>query len=80
MQEKTRWAIIVCCLVMVFFVGLPGWAAEKEPAVGQVMGNLKFPKAMSDEDAKYLGVKAGQEFTLQEVAAPYLLVESFNTA
>lgn len=80
MKPSNRWVIIGFCLVMVFLVNLPGWAAETEPAVGQIMGKIKFPKLMSDEDAKYLGLAPGKEFTLKEVKSPYILVESFNTA
>jgi thiol-disulfide isomerase/thioredoxin len=49
-----------------------------EPKVGQTV-NVKFPKPMSDEDAKYLGLEKPAEFTVKDVKAPYVLVEQFST-
>jgi hypothetical protein len=69
----------VCLSMLVFFGMVSAAAAEAEPKVGQVVGNVKFPAPMSDEDAKSLGLTKAAEFTLKDVKAPYVLVESMNT-
>ncbi len=76
-----KWMLMVMgCLTLIFLFGAASLAAEAEPKVGQSLGNVKFPKPMSDEDAKYLGLGKVAEFTLQEIKAPYVLVEQMNTA
>jgi hypothetical protein len=66
-------------MLLVFAYCLVGAAAEKEPAAGQSVGNVKFAKPLSDEDAKYLGLDKAAEFTLKDIKAPYVFVESMNT-
>lgn len=78
---KRRWmAMAMAVLALVFLVCASSPAAEAEPQVGQTVGNVKFPKPLSDEDAKYLGPDKAAEFTLNDVKAPYVLVEQMNTA
>jgi hypothetical protein len=79
MNRKSRWFAWGCCLALLLFTAAVSFAADVEPKVGQVVGNVKFPKPMSDEDAKYLGLDKAAPFTLKDVKAPYVLVESFNT-
>lgn len=43
------------------------------------MGNLTFPKPLSDKDPKYLGLAKRNAFSLQAIKSPYVLVEQFNT-
>jgi thiol-disulfide isomerase/thioredoxin len=79
MKLKNRGLALGCCLALVvFFCASPLLAAEAEPKVGQQLGPVKFAKPLSDEDAKYLGLAKAQEFTLQDVKAPYVFVEQFN--
>jgi len=68
-------------VLLAFLLCLAGAAAatEVEPKVGQMAGNVKFAGTMSPEDQKYLGLDKPGEFTLKDVKAPYVLVESFNT-
>jgi hypothetical protein len=72
--------MVIGCLALIFLFGAASLAAEAEPAVGQKLGSFKFPQPMSDEDAKYLGLGKAAEFTLQDIKAPYVLVEQMNTA
>ena len=68
-----------CCLALLFFVTAVSFAADVEPTVGHSVGNFKFPKPLSDKDAKYLGLAKAGEFTLKDIKAPYVLVEQFST-
>ncbi len=79
MNRKSRWFALGICLALLFFAAAVSVAADVEPKVGQVVGNVKFPKPMSDEDAKYLGLDKAAQFTLKDIKAPYVFVESFNT-
>jgi thiol-disulfide isomerase/thioredoxin len=79
MKRHTTVLALVSCLVLFLGMTAVALAAEAEPKVGQSVGNFKFPAPMSDDDAKYLGVSAGKEFTLKDVKAPFLLVEQFST-
>jgi len=77
----TKKPLIVMVLAVLSMVLWTGWAAaEKEPVVGYVAGNVQFSATLTPEDAAYLGVPAGAPFTLKDIKAPYVLVESFNTA
>jgi hypothetical protein len=78
---RNKILVLGACLTLLVFVGMVSMAAaaEAEPQVGQVVGNVKFPKPMSDEDAKNIGLDSAKEFTLKDVKAPYVLVESMNT-
>jgi hypothetical protein len=78
MKRMSRLVALGCCLALIFFFHAISLGADVEPKVGQALGNVKFPKPMSDEDAKYLGLEKAGEFTLKDIKAPYVLVESFN--
>ncbi len=78
-MNRKGMAMVMGCLALVFLFCAASLAAEAEPKVGQSVGNAKFPKPMSDEDAKYLGLAKVAEFTLQDIKAPYVLVEQMNT-
>jgi hypothetical protein len=67
------------CLALSFLFCASSLAAEAEPQVGQTVGSVKFSKPLSDEDAKYLGLGKPAEFSLQDIKAPYVLVEQMNT-
>jgi len=78
MKRKNMVLALGCLLTLLFFLGTTALAADVEPKVGLTV-NVKFPKPMSDEDAKYLGLEKPAEFTVKDVKAPYLLVEQFST-
>jgi thiol-disulfide isomerase/thioredoxin len=79
MKRKSRWLALGCCLSLLVFAAAISLAADVEPKVGQSVGNFKFPKPLTDEDAKYLGPDKAAEFTLKDIKAPYVLVEQFAT-
>ncbi|MFZ5453381.1 MAG: TlpA family protein disulfide reductase [Thermodesulfobacteriota bacterium] len=79
MNRKSRWLALGCCLALLVFCTAVSSAQEKEPTAGQSVGNVKFPKPMTDEDAKYFGLAKAGEFTLKDIKAPYILVEQFST-
>jgi len=49
--------------------------AEGPPAPGGVLTDLVLPAPASEANAAYLGVPAGEPFTLKQAGAPYLLIE-----
>lgn len=77
-MNRKRMVIAMGCLALVFLFCAASLAAEAEPVVGQSVGDAKFPKPISEEDAKYLGLDKAAEFTLQDLKAPYVLVEQMN--
>ena len=79
MNRKSRWLALGCCLALLVFCTTVSFAQEKDPVVGQSVGNVKFPAPASDADAKYLGLDKARVFTLKEVKTPYILVEQFST-
>lgn len=46
--------------------------------VSSQFGNLKFSQTISPADQKYLGLTQPGAFTLQDVRAPYILIEVLN--
>lgn len=79
-MNRKRMATVMGGLALIFLFCAATPAVEMEPQVGQMVGNARFPKPMSDGDAKYLGLGKPAEFTLQDIKAPYVLVEQMNTA
>jgi len=77
-MNRKRMAVVMGCLAFVFLFCATAMAAEAEPKVGQTVGNAKFSKPLSAEDAKYLGLGKAAEFSLQDIKAPYVLVEQMN--
>jgi len=54
-------------------------AAEAEPKVGLMAGNIPFSAPLTPEEAQYLGLDKPAPFTLKDIKASYVLIESFNT-
>ncbi len=54
-------------------------AAEKEPVVGYNAGNVPFSAPATPEEAAYLGLAGPAPFTLKDIKADFVLVESFST-
>ena len=79
MNCKRKILALGCLLTLVLFMGSVAIADDVEPKVGQQV-NYNFGKPMSDEDAKYLGLAKAEPFALQDVKAPYVFVEQFNTS
>ena len=79
-MNRKKLIVLACCLALVFGFCAAALAAEPEPKVGQSVGNLTFPKPLSDEDANYLGLAKRNVFALQDIKSPYVLVEQFKTS
>jgi len=77
-MNRKRMAMVMGCLALISLFCAASLAAEAEPVVGQSVGNAKFPKPISEDDAKYLGLDKAAEFALQDIKAPYVLVEQMN--
>ncbi len=52
-MNRKRLAMVTGCLALIFLFCAASLATAAEPTVGQTLGNVKFPKPLSDEDAKY---------------------------
>jgi len=79
-MPRKKLMVLACCLALVFSFRAMALAAEPEPKMGQSVGNLTFPKPLSDEDANYLGLDKRNVFALQDIKSPYVLVEQFKTS
>lgn len=72
--------LLAACFCLIFTANAALLAAEAEPKVGLNAGNIPFSAPLTPEDAKYLGLEKPAAFTLKDVKASYVLVESFNTS
>jgi hypothetical protein len=54
-------------------------AAQSEPKVGQNIGDVAFSAPLTAEEATYLGLPQPQAFTLKDIKAPYVLIESLHS-
>lgn len=79
-MNRNRMAVVAGCLAFLFLLNAVSLAADAEPRVGQTVSSVKLPSPMSGEDAKYLGLDKVAGFSLQDIKAPYVLVEQMNTA
>jgi len=78
MRRLALLSVLGSCLIL-FLSFTAAWAAEAEPKVGLVLGDFKFTKVITPEDQKYLGLDKEGPFGLQDIKAPYVFLESFNT-
>ncbi len=73
MKRKARfWALLTLLLIS---LGL----ASASRGEARRVGHLKFPAPLTEADRKYLGLERPGAFTLQDVPAPYVLVEVLNS-
>ena len=79
MNRKTLLLVLGTCLAILLLLQGASLAAEKEPVVGLKAGNVAFSAPITPEGATYLGLAKVGPFTLKDIKAPYVLVESFNT-
>jgi thiol-disulfide isomerase/thioredoxin len=75
---KVLWMVGIC-LVCAMAFSTAVCAAEAEPKVGHMAGNVKFSKVVSPEDQQYLGLASDGPFTLKDIKGEYFFLESFNT-
>jgi thiol-disulfide isomerase/thioredoxin len=79
MKKKTFLAVLMMCFGVVTLCLVNGAAADREPRVGMNIGNVSFSAPITAADATYLGLSGQRPFTLSEIGAPYVVVESMNT-
>jgi len=79
MKRKTLLLALVTFLTVLVLCPGALWAAEKEPVVGYNAGNVQFSAPGTPEEATYLGLASPAPFTLKDIKADYVLVESFAT-
>ena len=79
MKRKTLLLFLATCLGVLMLCQVAQVAAESEPTVGSSVGNVSFSAPVSAQDATYLGLAGPAAFTLKDIKAPYVLIESMNT-
>lgn len=79
MNRKSLLLVLGTCLALLLACHSAALAAEKEPVVGHNAGNVAFSATITPEDQAYLGLAKAGDFTLKDITAPFVLVESFNT-
>jgi hypothetical protein len=70
--------VLAACLG-VLMLCRPAVSAEAEPRVGLNIGNVPFSAPITAEDAAHLGLPGQADFTLKDIKAPYVLIESLNS-
>jgi hypothetical protein len=76
MRHKTSALSLVGCLTILLGFSSLSLAASENAKIA----NLKFSGPVSEADQKYLGLNHPGNFSLQEIQAPYVLIEILRTA
>ena len=76
MKKKTFLPVLAMCLGVAILCLATRAAAEREPRVGINIGNVSFAAPVTAEGAAYLGLRGQTPFTLSDIKAPYVVVES----
>jgi hypothetical protein len=71
MHRKTILMALAGCLLLMLAMSSLSFAAPPQDKVA----NLKFSGALSKSDRDYLGLDKPGAFTLQDIKAPYILIE-----
>ena len=71
MQRKTILMALAGCLMIMLAMNSLSFAAPPQHKVA----NLKFSGNLSAADRQYLGLEKPGAFTLQDIKAPYILIE-----
>jgi hypothetical protein len=79
MKRKKLVRVFGTCLAVLLLCHGAVLAAEKEPAVGHKAGNVAFSAPITAEDATYLGLAKPAPFSLKDVKADFVMVETMNT-
>ncbi len=77
MRHKSRLLVLAICLGVMMLCQV-AWA-DSDPKVGMSIGNVSFSAPISGKDATYLGLSSPAPFTLSDIKAPYVLIESLST-
>ena len=75
MHQKTARMALAGCLAILLAMGSLSSAAPPQ----NKMAKLKFSGTLSEADQKYLGLEKPGAFTLQDIKAPYVLIEIMRT-
>ncbi len=67
---------LIVLLLLLGAFAVPAWAVQK----GKTYNNLDFPPVVSEADQKYLGLKSTGAFTLDQIGAPYVVLEIMRTS
>jgi hypothetical protein len=78
MKRKKHASVLAMCLGVLMLCLATRAAAEREPRVGINIGNVSFAAPVTAEGAAYLGLRGQTPFTLSDIKAPYVVVESMN--
>jgi hypothetical protein len=79
MKRKTLYLALGTCLAVLVLCHVAVLAAEKGPPVGHKAGNVGFSSPISAEDATYIGLAKPGPFSLKDIKADFVMVESMNT-
>jgi hypothetical protein len=79
MKRKKHVSVLAMCLGVLMLCLVALATAEREPYVGLNIGNVPFSAPITAEDATYLGLSGQRPFTLSNIKAPYVLIESMHT-
>ena len=79
MKRKTPLVVLATFFGVLMLWHPPLPAAEAEPKIGLNIGSVSFSAPISAEDATYLGLAAPSAFTLKDINAPYVLIESLHS-
>ena len=71
MRQKTAIFTLMVCLTLLVGCNSWAWAASGKAEIA----NLRFSGAISQADREYLGLKKPGNFSLQDIQAPYVLIE-----
>jgi hypothetical protein len=75
MRHKSTALALAGCLTIL--LGFGSWSLAA--ADNSKIANLKFSGPVSEADQKYLGLKNPEKFSLQDIQAPYVLIEITRT-
>ncbi len=75
MRHKTTALALAGCLMIL----LGSTSSSLAAADNAKIANLKFSGPVSGADQKYLGLKNPGNFSLQDIQAPYVLIEITRT-
>lgn len=75
MRHKTAALALAGCLTTLLGFSFSSLAASDNAKIS----NLKFSGPVSEADQKYLGLKNPGNFSLQDIQAPYVLIEITRT-
>ena len=73
---RLKFSALGLVVFLAIFLGFSSGALAASP---RAIANLKFSGPVSPADQEYLGLKTPGNFSLQDVQAPYVLLEIMRT-